>query len=79
MATQALEDTGVAGRPREWFNFSNVGELFAKLGVSTVHELRDALWREATTSNGIMGTKYGMLSDNWISPPTTITSPHFEA
>jgi hypothetical protein len=20
-----------------------------------------------------------VLSDNWISPPTTITSPHFEA
>src|SRR5215510_11695219 len=60
MVTQALEDTGVAGRPREWFNVSNVRELFAKLGVSTVHELRDVLWQEATTSNGIMGAKYGV-------------------
>ena len=60
MVTQALEDTGVAGRPREWLNVSSAGELLARHGAAAVHELRDALWREATTSNGIMGTKYGI-------------------
>jgi LPS sulfotransferase NodH len=60
MVTQALEDTGVAGRPREWLNASSAGEVLAKQGATTVHELRDALWRKATTSNGIMGTKYGI-------------------
>ncbi len=60
MLTQALVDTGVAGRPREWLNVPSVGELLARYDAATVHELRDFLWREATTDNGIMGTKYGM-------------------
>ncbi|HEX8111142.1 MAG TPA: Stf0 family sulfotransferase [Kofleriaceae bacterium] len=60
MLTQALEDTGVAGRPREWLNVASVRELLARHDAATVHDLRDALWREATTDNGIMGTKYGM-------------------
>jgi LPS sulfotransferase NodH len=59
MVTQALEDLGVAGRPREWLNVSSAGELLTKHGAANVHELRDVLWREATTCNGIMGTKYG--------------------
>lgn len=59
MVSQALEDLGVAGRPREWLNASSAGDLLAKHGAANAHELRDVLWREATTSNGIMGTKYG--------------------
>src|SRR5215813_13060242 len=60
MLTQALEDTSVAGRPREWLNAASVGDLLARRGAATAHELRDILWREATTDNGIMGTKYGI-------------------
>jgi hypothetical protein len=37
-----------------------------RYGISTRH--RAASLRRAA-----------LLSDNWISPPTTITSPHFEA
>lgn len=48
---QALEDTGVAGRPREWLN--------APLDVDATTQ-RDRLWNQATTANGVMGIKYGI-------------------
>ena len=50
LLTQALEDTGVAGRPREWLN--------GRLGDGAA--LREMLWTEATTPNGVLGVKYGM-------------------
>ena len=53
LLTQALEDTGVAGRPREWFN--------GPLGDGAA--LRDTLWCEATTTNGVLGVKYGMTPE----------------
>src|SRR5829696_9570788 len=50
LLTQALEETGVAGRPREW------------LGVEETDAaaLRATLWRDGTTANGVLGVKYGM-------------------
>jgi LPS sulfotransferase NodH len=59
LLTQTLEDTGLAGRPREWLNAGTAGML-AAYGVSNALELRDELWRKATTDNGIIGVKYGM-------------------
>jgi trehalose 2-sulfotransferase len=50
LLAQTLEDLGIAGRPREWF------EGFA---ATTGDELRETLWREGTTSNGVLGIKYG--------------------
>ncbi len=61
LLAQALEDTGVAGRPREWLNAANAAEVMKKLGVATAQELRHQLWRVATTSNGVLGIKYGMV------------------
>ena len=61
LLAQALEDTGVAGRPREWLNAANVVELMSKHGVATAEELRHQLWRVAMTSNGVLGIKYGMV------------------
>jgi LPS sulfotransferase NodH len=61
LLAQALEDTGVAGRPREWLNAANVAEVMQKHGVATAQELRHQLWRVATTSNGVLGIKYGMV------------------
>jgi LPS sulfotransferase NodH len=62
MLCQALEDTGVAGRPHEWLN--NVGrpgpEMLAHYGVTSARELRDELWRRGTTGNGVFAVKYGM-------------------
>jgi trehalose 2-sulfotransferase len=61
LLAQALEDTGVAGRPREWLNAASVAEVMKKQGVATAEELRNQLWRVATTPNGVLGIKYGML------------------
>ena len=63
LLTQALEDTGIAGRPREWFNVRSADDLLATHRVATALELRDVLWREATTANGVIGMKYGLLED----------------
>jgi LPS sulfotransferase NodH len=64
--TQALEDLGIAGRPREWFNVPGEGplaeRLFARFGVTTAAGLRDELWRRGTTENGVLGIKYGMTA-----------------
>ena len=48
LLTQALEDTGLAGRPREWFNAASAADVLPKLGLSSASELRDFLWREPT-------------------------------
>lgn len=58
--TQCLEDTGIAGRPREWLNDAVGAGVLAKHGVENAFELRDVLWRDATTANGVIGLKYGM-------------------
>ncbi len=60
MLTQALEDTGIAGRPREWLEAGNAPGLLAKYGVKDAFELRQLLWEKAATPSGVMGTKYGM-------------------
>jgi LPS sulfotransferase NodH len=59
MLAQALEDTGIAGRPREWLTAPSASEVLSKLGVASGLELRDFLWREATTANGVLGIKFG--------------------
>jgi len=61
LIAQALEDTGVAGRPREWLNASSAVEVMTKHGAATALELRNRLWRVATTPNGVLGIKYGMV------------------
>jgi LPS sulfotransferase NodH len=63
LMAQALEDTGVAGRPREWLNASSAAEVMKKHGAATARELRDQLWRVATTANGVLGIKYGMVPE----------------
>lgn len=54
LLAQALEDTGVAGRPREWFNADQLAR-----GEGT---LRDRLWRAGTGNNGVLGLKYGPVA-----------------
>jgi LPS sulfotransferase NodH len=62
LLSQALEDTGIAGRPREWFTDNDNVGILAKHGVATPSELRELLWREATSTNGVIGVKYGMVA-----------------
>jgi trehalose 2-sulfotransferase len=61
LLAQALEDTSVAGRPREWLNASSAVAVMKQHGAATAGELRSQLWRVATTSNGVLGIKYGMV------------------
>ena len=48
--TQTLEDTGIAGRPREWFHDHTGAGLLAKYGATNAFDLREALWRNGMTS-----------------------------
>ncbi len=58
---QALEDTGVAGKPREWFNSSSTDALYAEFGVEDASGLREALWRTGTSANGVFACKTSVL------------------
>lgn len=57
---QALIDTGVAGRPQELCNAENLAGVMERNAATDGSTLRQALWREGTTSNGVFGLKYGM-------------------
>lgn len=40
LLTHALEDTGIAGRPREWFNFASTADMLGAYGVANAVALR---------------------------------------
>jgi trehalose 2-sulfotransferase len=61
LLAQTLEDTGIAGRPREWF--------------SNDRPTREQLWRDATTPNGVLAIKYGM-SDAHAELTATLGRAH---
>lgn len=63
LLTQALEDTGIAGRPREWLEGTDANAVLAKHEARDAAELRDRLWARGTTANGILGIKHGMRPD----------------
>ena len=63
LLTQALEDTDVAGRPREWLETWNTPGLLARYGVKDADALRAHLWEKGTTANGVFAVKYGMTAD----------------
>ena len=60
LLAQALEDTGVAGRPREYLNGTTLAEVMAQNQAGTALELRNRLWNRGSTPNGVMAIKYGM-------------------
>lgn len=60
LLAQALEDTGIAGRPREWLEAPSAAELLARHGARDVVELRSRLWEEGSAANGVFAVKYGM-------------------
>jgi LPS sulfotransferase NodH len=61
LLAQALEDTGIAGHPREWLNAPTAPNVLANYKVANVDELRTVVWRDAQTQNGVLGIKYGMV------------------
>jgi trehalose 2-sulfotransferase len=56
---RALESTGVAGRPGEHVE-ATIEQLYARHNARTPAELRSCVWNVASTSNGVLGLKYGM-------------------
>ena len=55
----ALEDTGVAGKPAELFTVETGTDLFAHFGVSTPEALQQKIWELGSTPNGVFGHKQG--------------------
>ena len=64
----ALERTGVAGRPTEYFNRRFQPELFERFGVKTQGAFLEAVTRQ-TATNGVFGVKVMLDGD---------TEPFFE-
>ena len=62
MLAQALEDTGLVGRPREWLNAEDAQALLEQHGVADVHALRETLWTRGVTPNGVLGLKHGPVA-----------------
>jgi LPS sulfotransferase NodH len=52
---KALESTGIAGKPEEWFLPS---DLLAQYHVKSYPELQEQLWKVGSTKNGVFGLKY---------------------
>lgn len=57
LLTTALAATGIAGRPEEWLETPEGVGLPAHYGVDGPTALRDLLWTQGTTSNGVFGAK----------------------
>jgi LPS sulfotransferase NodH len=53
---KALESTGIAGRPREWFNCKP--DLLTDFHQSTYADLREYLWNLGSTANGVFGISH---------------------
>lgn len=62
MLCQTLEETGLVGRPGESLNADDADSVLEKHGVRTIHELREKLWSDEETPNGIVGLKYGLVA-----------------
>ena len=59
----ALEQTGVAGRPTEYFNRRFWPELFEHFGAATASSYLDAVTAQTTTANGVFGVKVMLDAD----------------
>jgi LPS sulfotransferase NodH len=56
----ALQRTGIAGRPGELLLAADLPALYKRHGARTPKELRARIWEAATTPNGVLGLKYGI-------------------
>jgi LPS sulfotransferase NodH len=53
---KALESTGVAGKPREWFN--SKPDLLTDFHQTNHAELQEYLWKLGSTANGVFGINH---------------------
>jgi LPS sulfotransferase NodH len=54
---RALQSTGVAGNPREWFLTRDARDLLGRYGLSDYAALQEHLWDVGSTPNGVWGVK----------------------
>jgi LPS sulfotransferase NodH len=61
----ALDSTGVAGHPGEHLQDNNQGttlqDLYARHNARSPAELRSRIWEAASTPNGVLGLKHGIV------------------
>jgi len=62
---KGLELTGIGGKPGEFFNFPEEDSLTNHYCVKTYEALREKLWRENTSPNGIVGIKYSLYHSSY--------------
>ena len=62
----ALESTGLAGHPGEHLE-GTVEQLYTRHSARSPAELRSRIWKAASTSNGVLGVKYGMTEYSFSS------------
>ncbi|MFT3894037.1 MAG: Stf0 family sulfotransferase [Anaerolineales bacterium] len=60
---KALESTGVAGVPREWF--SCPPDLLSTFRQDNYADLQDYLWKLGTTPNGVFGINYSFYEPHF--------------
>jgi len=60
---KALESTGVAGKPHEWFNCKP--DLLTDFHQPNYAELQEHLWNVGSTDNGIFGIKHSFYEPHF--------------
>lgn len=60
---KAIESTGVAGKPREWFNFPP--DLLSTYRKTDHAELQEYLWKIGTTDNGVFAINHSFYEPHF--------------
>lgn len=60
---KAIESTGIAGIPREWFNCPP--DLLSTFHKNDHAELQDYLWKLGTTPNGVFGINHSLYEPHF--------------
>lgn len=59
---KALESTGMAGKPGEFFNIDDQETLYQKHQAKDFQELQKNIWAIGSSENGIFGIKHSLFS-----------------
>jgi len=70
LLSKALESTGIAGNPREWFNCPP--DLLSTFHKTDHAELQKYLWKIGTTPNGVFGINHSFYEPHFIQLTETL-------
>ena len=62
---KALEQTGMAGVPNEWFNIDADSSLCATYNCTTYEELLSKLWEMGSSDNGVFAVKQSLFKSRF--------------